>query len=75
MGRYGRKKPARLPEKLLRIRRTLGLSQNGMIRRLGLEEELTQSRVSGYELGTREPSLLTLLRYAKTAGVCVDSTD
>ncbi len=75
MGRYGRKKPTRLPEKLLRIRRTLGLSQNGMIRRLGLEEELTQSRVSGYELGTREPSLLTLLRYAKTAGVCVDSTD
>ena len=73
MGRYRRKKPARLPEKLLRIRRTLGLSQNGMIRRLGLEEELTQSRVSGYELGTREPSLLTLLRYAKTAGVCVDA--
>ena len=52
-----------------------GLSQNGMIRRLGLEEELTQSRVSGYELGTREPSLLTLLRYAKTAGVCVPTPD
>ncbi len=72
MGRYHRKKPRRLAKKLLHIRTALGLSQNGMVRRLGLEDELTQSRISGYELGTREPSLLTLLQYAKTAGVCVD---
>lgn len=43
-----------------------------MIRHLGLDEDLTQSRISGYELGTREPSLITLLKYAKAAGVCVD---
>ena len=72
MGRYHRKKPKRLAEKLLRIRLTLELSQNGMIRHLGLQQELTQSRISGYELGTREPSLLTLLQYANSAGVCVD---
>jgi transcriptional regulator with XRE-family HTH domain len=72
MGRYHRTKPARLAEKLLRIRSALGLSQNGMIRHLGLEDEITQSRISGYELATREPNLPILLRYARAAGVCVD---
>lgn len=72
MGRYHRQKPARLAEKLLYIRRALGLSQNEMIRRLRLEDEITQSRISGYELGTREPSLPTLLRYARVAGVSTD---
>ena len=72
MGRYHRTKPARLAEKLLDIRRALGLSQNEMIRRLGLEDEITQSRISGYELATREPSLPMLLKYARVAGVCVD---
>jgi transcriptional regulator with XRE-family HTH domain len=72
MGRYEREKPAHLAEKLLQIRNALGLSQNQMIRRLGLDDKITQSRISGYELGTREPSLLTLLLYARAAGVCVD---
>jgi transcriptional regulator with XRE-family HTH domain len=72
MGRYHREKPARLSEKLLHVRSALGLSQNEMIRRLGLSDAITQSRISGYELGTREPSLPTLLRYARVAGVCVD---
>lgn len=72
MGRYHRPKPARLAEKLLQIRTVLGLSQNEMLRHLGLGAELTRGRISGYELGTREPSLPTLLRYARAAGVCVD---
>lgn len=72
MARYSRTKPRRLAEKLLQIRTSLELSQNGMLRELGLAEELTQSRISGYELGTREPSLPTLLLYARAAGVCVD---
>jgi len=72
MGRYHRAKPERLPEKLLQIRTALGLSQNEMLRRLGLDEEMTRGRISGYELGTREPSLPTLLRYARSAGLCVD---
>ncbi len=72
MGRYHRQKPARLAEKLLKIRNILGLSQNELIKHLGLEEELTQSRISGYELGTREPSLPTLLKYAKAIKVSTD---
>lgn len=72
MGKTPRSKPARLPEKLLQIRTSLGLSQNGMIRRLGLTEELLQGSISGYELGTREPPLPVLLSYAQSAGVCVD---
>jgi transcriptional regulator with XRE-family HTH domain len=73
MGRYSRHKPERLAEKLLHIRKALGLSQNEMIRRLGLEDVITQSRISGYELGTREPSLPTLLAYAHLAGISTDS--
>lgn len=72
MGRYHRQRPARLAEKLLYIRKALGLSQNEMIRCLGLDDEITQSRISGYELGTREPSLLTLLKYARAAGISTD---
>jgi transcriptional regulator with XRE-family HTH domain len=72
MGRYHRQKPVRLAQKLLHVRKALGLSQNDMIRRLGLEREITQSRISGYELGTREPSLPTLLKYARVAGVSTD---
>jgi transcriptional regulator with XRE-family HTH domain len=72
MGRYHRTRPARLAEKLLQIRTALGLSQNEMLRRLGLDQEMTRGRISGYELGTREPSLPTLLRYARSAGLCVD---
>jgi transcriptional regulator with XRE-family HTH domain len=72
MGRYTRSKPERLAEKLLEIRTKLGLSQNEIIRHLGLDDVISQSRVSGYELGTREPALTTLLAYARAAGVSVD---
>ena len=72
MARYPRSKPVYLAKKLLRIRKALGLSQKEMLRHLGLEKQLSQSRISGYELGTREPSLTTLLLYAQAAGVCVD---
>jgi transcriptional regulator with XRE-family HTH domain len=72
VGRYHRKKPVHLHEKLLKIRERLRLSQNAMIRHLGLEDEITQSRISGYELGTREPSLPTLLLYARAANVYVE---
>lgn len=72
MGRYHRQRPNRLAEKLLQIRERLALSQNELIRHLGLEEEITQSRISGYELGTREPSLPTLLKYARSVGISTD---
>ena len=73
MGKSARERPRRLAEKLLQIRMGLGLSQNEMLSALGLEEKVFRSAVSGYELGTREPSLPVLLRYARLAGVCLDT--
>lgn len=67
-----RPKPERLAEKLLQVRNAFGLSQTEMLRRLGLEEFMKHTRISEYELGIREPSLMTLLQYARAAGVCVD---
>jgi transcriptional regulator with XRE-family HTH domain len=72
MGRAARLRSERLAEKLRQIRTALGLSQNELIRRLGLEEVIYQSNVSGYESGEREPPLPILLKYAQAAGVCLD---
>jgi transcriptional regulator with XRE-family HTH domain len=72
MGRIARPKPYRLGEKLLQIRNSLGLSQDQMLERLDLAKWLYRSAVSGYELGTREPPLPVLLKYAEIAGVWVD---
>jgi transcriptional regulator with XRE-family HTH domain len=72
MGRAARLRPARLAEKLLQIRNALGLSQNEIIKHLGLEDVLYRSNVSGFEVGEREPPLPVLLKYARAAGVSVD---
>ncbi len=40
-----------------------------MLRRLGLEEGMKYARISEYEQGIREPSLLTLLEYSRVAGI------
>lgn len=72
MGKYPRRKPERLTEKLVQIRTSLGLSQNGLVRRLGLEDEIVRETISGYELGTIEPPLPILLQYARAANVYVD---
>lgn len=72
MGRSSRPKPTRLAKKLLQIRLALGLSQNGMLKQLGYDQDLFQGSVSGYELGTREPPLPVLLKYAQSAGVWID---
>lgn len=70
MGEKARPRPARLAEKLLQVRVRMGLSQNQLIRRLGVE--LTQNRISDYELGNGEPPLPLLLRYARAAGISTD---
>jgi transcriptional regulator with XRE-family HTH domain len=72
MGRATRWKPARLAEKLLRIRTALGLSQNEMIRHLGLTDRLYRTNISSYEVEGREPPLPVLLRYARAAGISID---
>ena len=64
-----RPKPKRLAEKLRQIRLALGLSQTEMLKRLGLEEDMKYARISEYETGQREPSLLTLLEYSRVAGI------
>lgn len=72
MGKQTRKRPKRLPEKLLEIRQKLGLSQNGMVRRMGLENEIERDYISKFERGTLEPSLWVLLQYARAVNVAVD---
>ncbi|HJQ34205.1 MAG TPA: helix-turn-helix transcriptional regulator [Pyrinomonadaceae bacterium] len=72
MGTKPRIRPARLAEKLRRIREALGLSQSEMWRRLGVEDLIWAKQISTYELGTNEPPLPILLRYARAAGVSTD---
>jgi transcriptional regulator with XRE-family HTH domain len=73
MGRAPREKPLRLAEKLKQIREHRGLSQGGMVIRLGYDEsKITRGRISSYELGEKEPSLIVLYAYAKVANVIVD---
>lgn len=69
MGRSSRPRPKRLGEKLLRIRHALGLTQEEMVELLGDFAGVGHNSISGYELGTREPPLQVLLRYAEVANV------
>lgn len=73
MGQSSRPRPARLSQKLVEIRTKLQLSQNELISRLSLTDEVTQARISAYERGVREPPLAVLLKYARAAGVYVDA--
>lgn len=73
MAKAARRKPARLAGKLLEIRAKLGLSQNGMIRHLGLTEELEQDYISKFERGVLVPPLHVLLAYAEAANVWVEA--
>lgn len=63
--RSKRRKPVRLPEKLLAIRVQLGLSQGGLIRHLGLEDQIERDYISKFERGILEPTLDVLLAYAR----------
>jgi transcriptional regulator with XRE-family HTH domain len=67
-----RPRPKRLSEKLKQIRLGLALSQSEMHRRLETEERIAFKRISDYELDKNEPSLMTLLAYARAAGVYVE---
>jgi transcriptional regulator with XRE-family HTH domain len=69
-GTRRRQQPKGLARKLLEIRQKLGLSQTQMAKRLQLKKAYTV--ISGYERGTREPDLVTLLRYARLAKVALE---
>lgn len=62
-------KSARLAKKIRRIRMDLKLSQNQILERLGLADELFRSNISQYEHGHRVPSPPVLLAYARLADV------
>jgi len=66
-----RETPKFLARKLIQIRRTIdgGLSQEEMVKRLGLERSIDRTYISKYETGVIEPPLRVLLRYADLAGV------
>jgi transcriptional regulator with XRE-family HTH domain len=72
MGRASRRKQERLAEKLLQIRLALGLSQDEMLSRLGLSDDLYRTNISSYERGEREPPLFALLAYARSVGISTD---
>lgn len=72
MGRAKRPQPGRIADKVSEVRRKLGVSQNGMIRLMGLTNELTQAEVSAFERGIRVPPLPVLLEYARAANVYLE---
>ena len=72
MGASPRVRPKRLAEKLRYVRTALDLTQGELLRKLDIEGLATQSKISEFESGKREPSLIILLQYARVAGVCVD---
>lgn len=73
MGTKARPKPERLAEKLRQIRLALGLTQMEMPERLEAEGVIRHARISDYEQGLREPSLMILLSYARLAGVHMEA--
>lgn len=74
MGRASRRRyvPARLSEKFLQIRTALNLTQQSMLGLLELPPEITQSNISAYERGTKEPPIFVIMRYAEVANVWID---
>ena len=72
MGRRARYIPARLPQKLIQIRNSLGLTQQDILLLLKLPEEILQTSISQYERGKIEPPIFVLLGYARVAGVYMD---
>jgi transcriptional regulator with XRE-family HTH domain len=69
MGTNPRVRPQRLAEKLRYIRISLDLTQAELLRQLDIEGLATQSKISEFESGRRDPSLLILLQYSRLAGV------
>lgn len=67
--------PARLGEKLRRIREDYDLTQGKMLLIINPTEtcETNRARVSQYENGTRVPSLVELYNYARFAGVTMET--
>lgn len=73
MGTSRRPRPARLASKLRRIRTSLGLAQEQLGDLLTTRKSpVYPGHISEFERGKREPSLMTLLAYARAARVSVE---
>jgi transcriptional regulator with XRE-family HTH domain len=69
--RQPRKKPKRLPAKLLAIRKFRGASQSEMVKLLNFQTN--GARISEFENGIREPNLFLILSYARAGRVTVEN--
>lgn len=70
-----RQQPKKLAEKLRQIRMALGLTQQQMVEKLKTERRglrVYPGNISRFEQGLREPTLLVLLAYARSAGLTID---
>jgi len=70
VGQRARYRPQRLGAKLLQIRQSLSLSQSQLARLINVG--VTTARISEYEHGVREPSLMVLLAYGYLVGISTD---
>lgn len=68
-----RRGPLKLAAKLKRIRESLELSQNETVKRLQAKKINNHIHIANYERGEREPMLLILLAYARTANVYMEA--
>lgn len=72
MGRRARYIPAKLPQKLIQIRISLGLTQQEMLGLLDLPDGILQTSISQYERGKIEPPIFVLLRYSEVANIWLE---
>jgi DNA-binding XRE family transcriptional regulator len=73
MGHGKQERPKKLAEKLLKIRKKLGLSQTGMAEALEKQGvNANASYIARYESEVRVPGLLIVRAYAKIAGVSME---
>ena len=69
---HPRPRPKQLAKKLLQIRRSLGISQGEMVRRLCVQRLVDHTTISKYELDKNEPPLAILLAYARLVEIPVE---
>jgi transcriptional regulator with XRE-family HTH domain len=69
---HSRPRPKHLAKKLLQIRRSVGMSQGEMVKRLGVQDLIHYTTISKYELEKNEPPLAILLAYARLVGIPVE---
>ena len=67
---HARNRPKRLAEKLLQIRKVLGLSQREMAERAGVK--ITSKNISKYECDKSVPFIEVVLAYSRLANVLMN---